>query len=245
MKSPLIGVSLHYELKSPKLRRPTQCAYEYNHTRWKEAVYKHGGLPVYLPSVGTDEEMAGILNRLDGIIIVGGSDIEPSFYGAKRSPKCERSAPERDEYEIRLAKIALEAKMPVLGICRGMQIINIMMGGTLFQDLSDIGREVLEHRNSPKKDYKRFHAVNVERDSRLHSIFGKTRIDVNTSHHQAVAKAGDRLDVSSRADDEIVEGIEYTGDSYMIGVQWHPEAMADSESTDRLFADFLFNCSNS
>lgn len=242
MSNPKIGITLNYIHHSPELRFPTHSAFEYNHTRWAEVVYDNGGTPFYLPAVGNEKDIFNLLEHLDGILLAGGGDIDPSFYGEKSSPKCINTSPHRDHFKIEIVNNAIKLNKPLLGICRGMQVINIALGGTIYQDLSDIEHETLDHRNTPQKDYSRLHNINMILDSKLGIILRMETLDVNTSHHQAINKLGRNLEVSAQADDLVIEAVEYQGDNYLLGVEWHPEAMAESPSTRKILKSFLGAC---
>ncbi len=242
MRKPIIGITMNYESKTDTMRFPTYENFEYNHNRWAELILDNGGTAIYLTSLSPVNDIGEIIGFVDGILLSGGTDVDPSLYGERRKPYSKTPTLIRDRYEIELVKQAVKSKIPVLGICRGIQLINVAFGGSLYQDISAAGFKQIEHRNTEKKDYLNFHYINLESDSYLYGILSKKRIKVNTSHHQAVARLGENLRATALADDSIIEGIEYTGDSYLIGVQWHPEAMPDYDSTKSLTKDFIEIC---
>lgn len=203
-----------------------------------------GGVPWLIPLLEHEEDLRAIYDRLDGILIPGGADVDPSMYGEARHEACETSDPPRDRVELQLIRWALEDGKPVLGICRGIQLINLAAGGTLYQDLAAQLEGSAKHDYFPVQGYERdalTHDVVIEEGSRLAEIFGAGLLRVNSMHHQAVKQLGDGLVVTARsADDDVIEGIEVPEHPFMVGVQWHPEALAvTDENTRVLFEQFI------
>ena len=204
------------------------------------AIARAGMIPLVVPPLDpdrADDLVAGV----DGIVLTGGEDIDPARYRAARHPATEDVHPERDAWEIALLAAARAAKRPTLAICRGVQLANVALGGTLVQDIpterpSRIAHALAEERES------RVHEVRVTPGSRLAAALGATHLTANSSHHQAIDRAGTGVAVTATAPDGVVEGIEWTGDDgwWLLGVQWHPEELvATAESWDRaLFAAF-------
>ena len=181
---------------------------------------------------------------VDGLLLSGGQDVAPKNYGEEPTPKLGDIFPERDDFEYALLKAALEAKKPILGICRGLQIINTYFNGSLYQDLSYIGTEVLKHNqvNSPSMVT---HSVTLDKSSKLFDIFGEEKIRVNSFHHQAVKKVGDGLAISAKAPDGVIEAIEKTDYPFLVAVQWHPEMLhLTVEMMNKLFIRFIKEASN-
>jgi putative glutamine amidotransferase len=175
-----------------------------------------GAIPVVLPPVGTDH-LQGLLERLDGICLSGGPDLDPAAYGAtERHVQLGPTEPSLDAFELSLAKAALSRNVPVLAICRGSQALNVACGGTLHQHIDG-------HRQTATAT-ETTHAVEVDAGSRLHRITRARRLAVNSFHHQAVDKVGDGLRVVGRAEDGTVEAIEGPG-AFTVGVQWHAETL--------------------
>ncbi len=189
-------------------------------------VQKAGGVAVVLPA---DEAVAGdpdrLLDRLDGLILAGGADLDPATYGQDAAPTTIGHRPDRDAFEVALAAAALERDLPLLGICRGFQIINVAAGGTLEQHLPDVvGHE--RHRSIPGRFDE--HEVDLVQGSRVATFWGAERIMVKSHHHQGLARMGDGLAVTGYAvPDLIAEAIEVPDRSFALGVQWHPEEDAD------------------
>jgi putative glutamine amidotransferase len=175
------------------------------------------------------------LEGLDGLVLSGGVDLNPRLYGEERHPDAEEPVDARDEMELRLLRGALERDLPVLAICRGMQLFNVAMGGSLEQHIEacDVHRRYDLEKRLP------VHAVVVEAGTRLAGILGEGKVQVNSRHHQAVARVGEGLRVSARAEDGLVEGIEVPGKRFAVGVQWHPEDQAGTDATQAgLFGAF-------
>jgi putative glutamine amidotransferase len=187
------------------------------------AVLVAGGLPLVVPS-GRPDLAPACLERLDGLLLSGGPDIDPALYGAEPHPRLRRVDRERDEFDLALVREALAADLPILAICRGHQVLNVAMGGTLVQDLaSELEGGVLHDGAGDRTDVA--HEVSMAAGSRLARAIGRERVPVNSLHHQAVARLGQGLRVTARAvGDDVVEGIELEAAGFAVGVQWHPEA---------------------
>jgi len=211
------------------------------------AIERAGGCPVIIPIVHDIDTIWDFVKSLAGIIFTGGSDLNPKLYNELPKHGLGRINPVRDEHEIKLSKkVIYETKMPVLGICRGMQLINVTLGGTLYQDLKGEWKGEINHTllNFPK--YYPTHSVHVAKGSKLYSIFGKEKIEVNSFNHQAVKELGKGLIASMKAEDGLVEGIELEGDRFVVAVQWHPEMMIDKyEEYLILFKKFIEICERS
>lgn len=202
-----------------------------NYTR---ALSAAGAVPIVLPAVqdAPDTLADELLDRVDGLLLTGGVDIAPSVYGAPWPP-AQEPEPLRDRLEVALVRAALERGIPLLGICRGMQMLNVALGGTLHRDIEHEG---VEARTVDTYEGVRFHDVPVTAGSLLHRVLGRERVQVMCLHHQSPDRIGDGLRVGARADDGIVESVELDGEPFALGVQWHPEAMRDGrELQARLF----------
>jgi putative glutamine amidotransferase len=198
------------------------------------ALENAGVIPVIVPPLATARAAREILSRVDGLVITGGEDVDPSLYGQPRSDKCGKSNLARDETEIALIREAHEMRKPLLAICRGPQVVNVALGGTLIQDIPTQVPGALHH-NSDDDRATRVHEVTVDEGSRISSAIRENTIRVNSFHHQSVKDIAPGLIVTARAPDGIIEGIEPAGDDWWImGIQWHPEEMNDSpEPWDR------------
>jgi putative glutamine amidotransferase len=213
--------------------------------RYIRALTSVGALPWMIPLVGDEAEtMRGIYDELDGIFLPGGADIDPSNYGEARHPRCDKGDPSRDAVELMLVRWALAERKPVLGVCRGLQVVNLAAGGTLYQDLADQMPSAIKHDYFPfggryARDYLA-HDVQIAAHSKLSEIFGAGALKVNSMHHQGVHQLGEQLVATAVAPDGLVEGIEGADGSYLVAVQWHPEVLADNcPRTRRLFESFV------
>ncbi|HSX45943.1 MAG TPA: gamma-glutamyl-gamma-aminobutyrate hydrolase family protein [Candidatus Saccharimonadia bacterium] len=210
---------------------------------YSDSVVKAGGLPFIIPIVENPKALRELYEKCDGVLLSGGGDINPVLYNAMLSPHEEKFSPERDEQELLLLKWVLEDDKPFLGICRGMQLLNVARGGTLMQDISKDRPQAQNHMSSvDKKDFNHLaHVLNIEPESRLAEVLGSMRIGANAFHHQAIDKLGKGLVISARAEDGIIEGVELPGKRFVIGVQSHPEAVTPSESRpwNKLFEAFV------
>ncbi len=225
MNSPVIGISSYaqqarwgaWDLQAILLPR-----------RYVDMVARAGGLPVLLPPT---DGVAGVLDRLDGLILSGGGDVDPARYGAERSQACGPPNPARDEAELELCLQALAARLPLLGICRGLQVINVALGGTLHQHLPDL---VGHDGHSPELAGYGSHKVSIAPGSQLSAVLGRTDAAVPTHHHQAIDRLGTGLVATAWTDDGVIEAVEFasagdepTAGASMLAVQWHPEAGDD------------------
>jgi len=208
-----------------------------------DAVYRAGGLPVLLPLYeNAPAQWDEILNEVDGLLLTGGADVGPDTYGEEKLPLCGETSPIRDKQEYYLCKKALERDLPVLAICRGHQVLNCVQGGSLYQDIAAQYGEKLRHPcyEVPKDQV---HQVQVEKESLLYQITGLAALKVNSRHHQAVKRLGSGLVISARADDGLIEGIEMPDKKFAVGVQWHPESLADyAADAQALFDAFVRAC---
>lgn len=204
-----------------------------------------GAIPWMVPLMDDDvETLRGIYEHLDGIFIPGGVDMDPGSYGCSRHELCGRTDPPRDAVELLFTRWALEDGKPVLGVCRGMQVINVAAGGTLVQDCGELYPNAIKHDYFPGAGWARdhlAHAVRVAEGSRLHEAFGAVDQPVNSMHHQGLAELGAGLVASAWAPDGLVEAVESAReDHWLVGVQWHPEMLIDQHAgTRRLFEAFI------
>lgn len=223
---PLIGITTDYKDKHNSIEEV-----------YSKAVAKYGGLPVLIPTVEDNtEHLSNIVSRIDGLLIPGSRDMDPRHYNEKPHPKLNPMNEERTAAEYIVLKTALDNKMPVLGICGGMQFINVFFGGSLHQDIQDLVANPLVHEKGA------VHPVKVNEKSQLYGIVGKNEFIVNSYHHQAVNKTGKGLTASAHTTDGIVECLE-SDEHSLLAVQWHPE-LEESEISKKIFEDFLAKCNN-
>jgi putative glutamine amidotransferase len=209
-----------------------------------EELRKVGAVPWVIPLVPHDPEtLQEIFNRLDGVFITGGVDVDPSRYGEAKSPLCGTTDPDRDAVEIALLHYALDRGLPIFAVCRGIQILNVACGGTLYQDVRAQVPAALKHDYfpTPEQPSRRFlaHDVTVKPGSHLSRILGEAVVPVNSMHHQAIKDLAPNLTPTAYAPDGIIEGVEGTDSRYLIAVQWHPEELTDTQpGMARLFRTF-------
>jgi putative glutamine amidotransferase len=229
MIKPIIGIGSDVLLT--KGERDRAFAY----TTYVDSLRRAGAVPVVIPP--QPENAEAIVGGLDGILLAGGDDCDPSVYGEQRHPSVEPMDPRRQSNDLTLARVARERGIPTLGICLGVQMMNVAAGGTLIQDIDSELRTDIEHA-SPASD-RIEHDVLIEEGTRLAEIFGDQELKVNSSHHQAIRRVGDGLRVTAEAPDGIIEGLEDPSHPFYVGVQWHPEDMAEDRSASSLFGAFV------
>lgn len=198
-------------------------------------VEQAGGVPVILPPLAGDPAEAArtMVRGLDGLLLSGGSDLHPRMYGEEEHPELGETIPERDAFELEIFRLALEIGLPVFGICRGMQLMNVALGGSLYQDMpSQIGDNGVNHRQTDPKWVPR-HAVDFEPGSEARVVTGVGGLQVNSYHHQSVKSLGEGLVISGRSEDGVPEALESEdlASSWMLGVQWHAEALRGSSES--------------
>jgi putative glutamine amidotransferase len=200
---------------------------------YARAVEQAGGIPVVLAPL-EEAGVAPLVEQLAGICVSGGPDIDPAAYGADRHPKLGPVEPELDAFELAVVRRADALGIPVLGICRGSQVLNVARGGTLHQHVPDVADGSVAHRQTAS-GRETSHDVRIERGSRLAEIVGPEDLDVNAFHHQAVDRPGRGLRPVAWADDGIVEAIEGDGEALYLGVQWHVETLVHMPRHLRVF----------
>ncbi|MEJ6471390.1 gamma-glutamyl-gamma-aminobutyrate hydrolase family protein [Fusobacterium animalis] len=203
-----------------------------------DAVIRAGGVPLIIPFSTDKEVIISQAQLIDGLILSGGHDINPYNYGQEPSQKIGETFPERDTYEMILLEESKKRNIPILGICRGFQLINVAAGGTLYQDLSLIPGNILKH-NQVSNPTLKTHKVEIKENSFISSIFGKETM-VNSFHHQVIDKVANDFIVVAKASDGVVEAIEHKTYKFLVAVQWHPEMLAvNCEKARELFSKFV------
>ncbi len=219
---PKIGITSWHRHDGDKLEQ-----WEAIRDTYTGAIRMGGGLPLILPIAdGEPRLIAECLEAVDGLLFTGGEDVSPAYYGETMDERCQEPDRERDLFEIHLARAALERQMPVLGICRGLQLLNVAAGGTLYQDIA-CRPGTLSHHSAKREDrQKLIHGVRIRPGTRLHGIMGVEESKVTSTHHQFVKELAPGLRASAEAvEDGIVEGIERPDHRFLVAVQWHPERM--------------------
>lgn len=202
-----------------------------------DAVVNAGGIPILVPLLKDNAQIAILCSVVDGILLPGGGDIDPVYFNGKPHQSIYGQNADLDHLELELIHHAREQSIPLLGICRGCQVINVAFGGTLYTDIPTQFETDLNHSSKRYKDLP--HQVNIVNDTRLHRIVQSSTIQVNSLHHQAIENVGLGLIVNAIANDGLIEGVEIPGDTFLVGVQWHPEALPEDESSRTIFANFL------
>ncbi len=194
------------------------------------AVTLAGGVPVVIPPQADPAALAAALARLDGLVLIGGSDLPPQWYGQKRHPRTRPADRRRLAGDRLLVELALEGGRPLLTICLGTQLLNVALGGDLIQDIPSLVPGALRH--APRET---FHPARVAPGSRLAAILGREELEVNSSHHQALGRLGEGLRAVAWAPDGIVEAVEGLGERFLLGLQWHPERLVERPEHLALF----------
>ena len=196
-----------------------------------------------LPVATSRVTISALLRRLDGLVVSGGNfDIHPSYYGEKPTRALGQIQPRRTRFELEMIRAALKRDMPILGICGGAQAINVALGGSLYQDIESQLPKAAQHQQADKKTTGG-HSIRIYPGTLLHRIVRRRHLEVNTTHHQAVKRLGKGLVISATAEDGLIEAIESPGHSFVLGVQWHPEAMHRKfAAQQRIFRLFIASC---
>jgi putative glutamine amidotransferase len=229
LNKPIIGIG------SDILSQPGVRERAFAYLTYAEAVRRAGAIPVVIPP--QPENARELVQALDGVLLAGGFDCDPTMYGEDPHPTVEPMDARRQSNELALAEAAREENVPTLGICLGMQMMNVAAGGTLIQDIDSQHDTEIRHASEPENRGR--HDVLVEEGTRLAAVVPSTELNVNSSHHQAVGNVGEGLRVSAHAPDGIVEGVEDPAHPFYLGVQWHPEDMTGEGSASALFRAFI------
>jgi putative glutamine amidotransferase len=247
LSKPLIGITTGRQIdRVTSIRVPDT---------YVRAVLRAGGMPLLIPVGIPETDLAELRDQLNGVIFTGGADVEPARFGGMHHPRVYGVDVERDSLEIALVLIAVRTRLPFLGICRGIQVINVALGGTLYTHLADqlkwrvtsqrVGNQrgksmILDHEHHEGNHYDYLaHSVTVERDSQLGRILNVHKIEVNSLHHQGVDQLASGLRAVAHSADQLVEGVEIRGHPFAIGVQWHPEWMPESVKMQALLQAFV------
>ena len=229
-RRPLIGISTDVNPKRTAVN-----------TAYVQSVILSGGIPYMIPVTDNVEVLRQIVSQLDGIVLTGGEDIQPDYYGDTPDEKLEEVSPARDTFDLMVLKMATDRNIPILGICRGLQLMNVAFGGTLYQDLPTQHPSAINHRQKESGTIPT-HPVSIIKGSKLAEITGQEMLQVNTFHHQAIRKLAPGFKVTAWAPDSVVEAIEAYPVRQILGVQFHPEIFtAAGDTTMRKLFKFLIN----
>jgi len=222
---PWIGIPTRYHAQSEVIGQIRH---------YLDAVIEAGGIPLLIPTVESPSVVRDYMNQADGILLPGSpTDIDPNLYGAPPDPKLGKLYPERDSTDFALLKHAEETSLPILGICFGVQSLNVFRGGSLVQDIPSLVSKPLTHDDAR-------HPVHLEGSGLLSELAGSRDLEVNSFHHQSIERPGKNLRVAARASDGVIEAVEDVSGRFVVGVQWHPErGWQDSEFSRRLFSAFV------
>ena len=229
MTKPIIGIASDVQ----QVEGARDRAFVY--VTYVEALRRYGAIPLLIPP--QPENAAEIVEGLDGIVLAGGDDCDPQLYGEERHPSVEPGDPRRQKNDLTLARVARERGIPTLGICLGMQMMNVAAGGTLLQDIDSHLDTDIRHASIPEDRGR--HDVILQEGTRLSGILPDVELNVNSSHHQAIGRVGEGLRITAHAPDGIIEGLEDPRHPFYLGVQWHPEDMNGEGSAASLFGAFL------
>jgi putative glutamine amidotransferase len=212
---------------------------DYIYEEYCQAILSCGGAPVIIPVTQDTETFKTVFDRLDGLLLSGGPDVNPKFYGEQPLPTLGEVDEGLDQLEMEAARFAFRKNLPILGICRGIQVLSVSQGGALYQDIPSQVRDSIGHAQKADKSVLT-HSIRIERGSRLYNIFKKKEIWVNGKHHQAIKDLAKGFVISAYATDGIIEAIEYPSKKFVIGVQWHPEGTWENDVySKRLFRAFV------
>lgn len=235
MSSPLIGITARSAVNPD-----TGAHMDGVVAAYLRALLQAGAAPLIVPRGLPPEALRGVFQKLDGLLLPGGGDIDPARLHSESHPTVYGIDGARDEMEFTLARWAVEQGKPILGICRGIQVFNAALGGSLYVDLAAQRPGAVRHDTSRDLPFDHLaHGVRVAAGSRLATLFGQAEGSVNSWHHQAVREAAPGLQVTAWADDGLIEAVELPGHPFALAVQWHPEMMPDRPESGRLFAGLV------
>src|SRR4051795_5505922 len=229
MHKPLIGIG------SDVLQKKGERERGFVYMTYVESLKRAGAVPVVIPP--QPENAADLAETLDGILLAGGDDCDPAEYGEERHPTVEPMDARRQANDLTLARAARERGIPTLGVCLGVQVMNVAAGGTLIQDIASAVDTDIDHASEPSDRHR--HDVHIDSSTKLGRILGAQELNVNSSHHQAIGRVAQGLRITAKAPDGIVEGLEDPSHPFYVGVQWHPEDMPDESSAAAIFGAFV------
>jgi putative glutamine amidotransferase len=232
---PKIGITGHISKDNPNLSITNS---------YMEAIFACGGFPLLLPVKGSKELWLQAAKEMNGFLFTGGGDISPSRFGEETLQCCGEISPLRDAMELDLLDAVLPTGKPILGVCRGVQLMNVGLGGTLYQDIYQQNAQPFPQQHTQKlPDYLPAHDVIIEEGSLLHRIVKTARLPVNSLHHQAVKDCAPGLRISAKSSSGLIEAVEKQDHPFFLGVQWHPERMWHVEAAEKaIFDSFVDAC---
>jgi putative glutamine amidotransferase len=232
---PVVGLVLALAAEDHDFVSQPAYRFEYLKEQDYEAIEEQGALPIGIPATERLSAIEQYCDMINGLLLVGGEDINPSLYGEELDPLCKPMMPRRDQFECQMINACQRRQIPIFGICRGLQMMNVAFGGTLYQDLSQMAGTT-NHGQVSELDYSTRHQVEIISGTTLHHILGADSIETNTGHHQGIKQVASGLTVSAKTADGVVEAIE--GGGFTIAVQWHPEAWSHDPFSRKLFMAF-------
>lgn len=237
--NPIIGISTNFHTVDKGKFLGMERIYV--NKDYVDAILKSGGTPILLPPVKKTDQLRQYTELCDGFILSGGGDINPLLFGETPHLKLEEIHSELDLAQWQLTEEILQSQKPLLAICRGVQLLNVVLGGSLWQDISTVDHPTLLHsQNGPRSD--KFHWVKIQQGSILGNLFGE-QLAVNSFHHQCLKDPGKNLKITATAPDGIIEAVEIPGHQFAVGIQWHPEMLlTDSDEMLPLFQKFIECC---
>lgn len=235
MKKPVITITTNFT--SQEIEKKPESAYA-------AALIGAGATPVLLPRDIPQKDYPSLCEKYDGILLSGGGDVDIRLFAGEPNPAIGNPSPQRDRLEIALVHLALENGLPLFGICRGIQVLNIALGGTLYTDIPSQYQTSLQHSTPAEKGRQNLaHAVDINPDSLIHRFTSATHLDVNSFHHQAIRQPAPGLVITARATDGLIEAVEIPGSKNVtFGVQWHPENLQSIPVHKALFTEFVNSC---
>jgi len=228
---PLIGITADFDSAGPR------APHSFLYAEYYEAIRQFGGLPLLIPPYAEPDDLDALIARLDGVVFSGGDDMHPRHYQQQLIPEITLLEPRREQFELALARQLLSQQTPILGICNGIQLLNVAAGGTLFRHLPPDLPELLLHK--APRPAQAFHRVYLDEGTRLREILGQSSLRTNTFHHQSIDAPGEGVALVGRSVDGVIEAIELPAHRWAIGVQWHPEKMQGDPVQARLFEAFI------
>ena len=229
---PLIGITTSFDSKASTMNI---------RTTYTEAVMHGGGIPVLLPVTMDPERIRELFESVDGVLLCGGPDIHPNLYGEQIKYYCGHVNHERDVFELELARLCIEEDKPLMGICRGSQVLNVACGGTLYQDINLQGATDFKHADNSESHSPVAHPVNLLTGKFFEQVLGISELEITSWHHQAVRAPGEGIEIAALCPDGIIEGVYMPSKKCIFGVEWHPEMLPDNPGY-KLFDYFVDQC---